>query len=330
MHDAELTELLDSPLAADELAGPAASVVVVEPGGPAPDQAGCLRLRSLPCVVIAVDRPPGSAPPPFADLVVEEPVSSVDEVLAVVDAHPFAATALVLLLRSGPLGVPDGLVAESAVYSMLQGGSELSGWLAARPVRHRPPLAGAVVRVERTGGRLDLVLDRPEVRNALDATMRDELVAALSVAAADADVTEVVIRGAGPDFCAGGDLDEFGSFVDPASAHVTRLARNVGRALHAVRERTTVMVHGRCAGSGIELPAFAHRVVAAPSFRASLPEVTMGLIPGAGGTVSIPARIGRHRTALLALSGAWVDAPLARRWGLVDEISDWIDRPVNR
>ncbi|MGB7052901.1 MAG: enoyl-CoA hydratase/isomerase family protein, partial [Acidimicrobiales bacterium] len=52
-----------------------------------------------------------------------------------------------------------------------------------------------------------------------------------------------------------------------------------------------------------------------------LPEVAMGLVPGAGGTASLPRRIGRHRTAWLALTGYWLDAPVALRWGLVDEIA---------
>ena len=66
--------------------------------------------------------------------------------------------------------------------------------------------------------------------------------------------------------------------------------------------------------------AFAGRVEAAPDATFALPEVAMGLVPGAGGTVSIPGRIGRHRTAWLALTGERIDAPTAREWGLVDEV----------
>jgi enoyl-CoA hydratase/carnithine racemase len=75
-------------------------------------------------------------------------------------------------------------------------------------------------------------------------------------------------------------------------------------------------------GSGIELPAFAGRLIARPGARFGLPEIGMGLIPGAGGTVSIPARIGRHRAALLALSGDVIDTDTALQWGLIDEIAD--------
>jgi enoyl-CoA hydratase/carnithine racemase len=81
----------------------------------------------------------------------------------------------------------------------------------------------------------------------------------------------------------------------------------------------TVVVHGTAAGSGVELAAFAGRVVAHPEARFVLPELGLGLVPGAGGTVSLTRRIGRHRTAWMALTGRAIDVPTARSWGLVDE-----------
>jgi enoyl-CoA hydratase/carnithine racemase len=74
-------------------------------------------------------------------------------------------------------------------------------------------------------------------------------------------------------------------------------------------------------GAGVEVPAAAGRVVAAPDAVFRLPEVAMGLIPGAGGTVSIPRRIGRRRACWLAISGASLDARTALAWGLVDEVA---------
>jgi enoyl-CoA hydratase/carnithine racemase len=132
----------------------------------------------------------------------------------------------------------------------------------------------------------------------------------------------VVLRGEGPSFCSGGDLDEFGTFSDPAAAHLVRLATSIGRSIDALGSRIVALVHGPCAGSGVELPAFAGRVVARPDFTAALPEVGLGLIPGAGGTASITRRVGRHRMALLALGGGSIDAATALRWGLVDEVGE--------
>jgi enoyl-CoA hydratase/carnithine racemase len=98
-----------------------------------------------------------------------------------------------------------------------------------------------------------------------------------------------------------------------------RTTRSAARALAACAPRVVALVHGACFGAGLELAAFAGRVRARPSARFALPELAMGLVPGAGGTVSLPRRIGRHRTAWLALTGAEIDADTALDWGLADE-----------
>ncbi|HRD62678.1 MAG TPA: enoyl-CoA hydratase/isomerase family protein, partial [Nocardioides sp.] len=77
---------------------------------------------------------------------------------------------------------------------------------------------------------------------------------------------------------------------------------------------------GACIGAGIEIPAFAETVVATPDAWFRLPELSMGLVPGAGGTVSIPRRIGRWRTAWLLLTGRDLAAATALEWGLVDVV----------
>jgi enoyl-CoA hydratase/carnithine racemase len=85
-------------------------------------------------------------------------------------------------------------------------------------------------------------------------------------------------------------------------------------------ERLVVGVHGRCIGAGIELSAFATTVIATESASFLLPELTLGLNLGAGGTLSLPRRIGRHRTFALLLESEPIDAFAARACGLVDEI----------
>jgi len=123
--------------------------------------------------------------------------------------------------------------------------------------------------------------------------------------------------------CTGhGDLDEFGEATDAGLAHVSRVARSAGSLMASLHDRIEVHVHGACIGAGIELPAFAHQVRARRDAFFELPEVSMGLIPGAGGTASILPRIGRHRMAAWALTGARIDAETAMSWGLVDEIVD--------
>jgi enoyl-CoA hydratase/carnithine racemase len=214
-----------------------------------------------------------------------------------------------------------GLVAESATYSLLQAGPEHQAWLDGRTRRDRRP-EGDAVRIERAGYRLHLSLTRPHVRNAFDAAMREALLDGLAVAEADPSITDVLVDGEGPSFCSGGDLDEFGTAADPATAHLVRVSRSVGRALHALRDRVTFVVHGACVGAGVELPAFAARVIARPDATFRLPEIGMGLVPGAGGTVSILRRVGRERLTWLALTGNAIDAETALDWGLVDIISE--------
>lgn len=257
---------------------------------------------------------------PF-DVVIDAGGDVLDLLLAQIDRHPIAACSLAVLLRGGSSRtVEDGLAAESAVYSTLQGGPEFAAWRTtathAPSGDDRPP-----VRVQRRGSVLELALDRPHRHNAFDAATRDALAEALGVASLDPEVARIELRGVGPSFCSGGDLGEFGTRADPASAHIVRLSRSVARLIHRLADITHVYLHGACYGAGIELPAFAGHVVAHPDTAIALPEIDLGLIPGAGGTVSLPRRIGRHRTARIALSGERIDAATALEWGLVDEIA---------
>jgi enoyl-CoA hydratase/carnithine racemase len=288
-------------------------------------------LAQLPCPSVALCR--GVLPAAAAALrarfdVVVESEDDLAQLAERIARHPQASMAAVQLLRhSESLELHEALIAESLVYSTLQGGPEFAAWLATRKRRERPANPEPAVRVERCGEVLELTLNRPEKRNAFSREMRDALVEALQVAVSDPGL-RVVLRGAGPAFCAGGDLDEFGTLPDPATAHVIRSTRNAGRVLAQIAPRVRAELHGACVGAGIELPAFAARVVARSDAFFELPEISLGLVPGAGGTASIPRRIGRQRTAWLALSGRRIDAATALDWGLVDEVVD--DRTARR
>ena len=241
--------------------------------------------------------------------------------MANLEACPITAATLALLLRGQPDRSLDlGLVAESAAYSVLQAGPEFAGWRAAHPPRPPTDTDRSRVRSNRDGNILTVMLTRPERLNALDARMRDELSEALTVAAADPSLSRVELRGEGRAFCAGGDLDEFGTRQDPASAHLVRLQRSVGRTLARLEQYTVAFVHGACVGSGVEMAAFCNRIVAADDSKFALPEIGLGLVPGAGGTVSLTRRIGRLRTAWLAFSGCGIDGRTALEWGLVDAL----------
>ena len=279
------------------------------------------RLVSLPFVIVGATH--GEVDPAWlelCDVVLAEDDPALGRVEENLAARPIAGTTLALLLRAAPQrSIADGLVAESAAYSVLQSGPEFAAWRSAntpRPDRDDAPR----VRTERAGDTLVITLVRPKRLNALDAQMRDELMDALTLAAADDGITNVEWRGEGKSFCAGGDLDEFGTRPDPATAHLVRLQRSVGRTLAALTKPTVSYLHGPCMGSGIELAAFTDTVVGAPDTTLALPEIGLGLVPGAGGTVSLTRRIGRLRTASLAFSAEPIDVTTAKEWGLVDRI----------
>jgi enoyl-CoA hydratase len=245
-----------------------------------------------------------------------------EALVSAVAATPIAASVLCQTLRSTELlEVEPALLVESMAYSTLQGGPEFSRWVAARSSLEpsRPDLPPTVIG-RREGDELMIELNRPAVHNALNTVMRDELVTLLDLAEADATIRAVCLTGRGPSFCAGGDLHEFGTATDPATAHAVRSVRLPARTLARVADRVTARVHGSVIGAGVELAAFAGQVQARPDAVFRLPEVSMGLVPGAGGTVSLPRRIGRQRTAYLALAGAQIDVVTATAWGLVDQV----------
>jgi enoyl-CoA hydratase/isomerase-like protein len=252
-------------------------------------------------------------------------VPDVDAALAIlvaaVAAAPDAAATLTGVLRvTATSDVADGLTAESLAYSMLLAGPEFARWLAGHRRRPVPEAAEPAVLLDRKADRLTVTLNRPERRNAFGRDVRDGLVEAFDLAAADASIADIDLRGAGPSFCSGGDLDEFGTVADVVTAHAIRVERSVATRIHAVRARVHAHLHGACIGAGIELPSYAGRVTAHPDTVFRLPEVAMGLIPGAGGTVGITRRVGRWRCAYLALTGITLDVPTARAWGLVDDV----------
>jgi enoyl-CoA hydratase/carnithine racemase len=249
--------------------------------------------------------------------------AAVTALVEAVSSAPHAAATLCGLLRvTAAADIAAGLTAESLAYSMLLAGPEFARWLAGHRRRPVPAAIEPAVLLSRSGDRLTVTLNRPERRNAFGREIRDGLVEAFDLAAADGSITEIHLRGAGPGFCSGGDLDEFGTTPDVVTAHVIRLERSVAPRIDAVRERVHAHLHGACIGAGIELPSFAGRVTAQPDTVFRLPELAMGLVPGAGGTVGITRRVGRWRCAYLALSGVALDVPAALSWGLVDDVQD--------
>jgi enoyl-CoA hydratase len=213
------------------------------------------------------------------------------------------------------------LMAESLAYGTLQAGRDFRRWRElATPLPPAPPEPGPAVVLQRRGDTLSIELNRPRNHNAMSVEMRDALCEALQLVIDDPSITDVELSGRGRCFSTGGDVSEFGSAPDPATAHIVRTLSLPGRLLARRAQRVTAVVHGACIGSGIEFPAFAGRLLAKADAFFQLPELRYGLIPGAGGCISVARRIGRQRTTWLALSGRRVNAHTALDWGLVDGI----------
>ncbi|OBH88595.1 enoyl-CoA hydratase/isomerase family protein [Mycobacterium sp. E2989] len=292
-------------------------------------------------VVIAVGQVAGA--PEFwlqnATFTLTEEGDCADRRVIVVDSVPDALAALTercgrwprasavcddVLRAIDPAGPAlPAVLTESLAYSTLQAGPEFARWLGERGPAEVPDIADPV-RAERDGDTLRIAFNRPQRHNAFSTDTRAALLEALTVAQLDPSVTGIVLSGNGPSFCSGGDLAEFGTFADPASAHLARTRHSPALALDALTARLgracRAEVHGRVLGSGLEMAAFCGWVSARADAVFGLPELQLGLIPGAGGTLSVTRRIGRWRTAYLVLSGRTIDAQTALAWGLVDAV----------
>jgi enoyl-CoA hydratase len=272
------------------------------------------------CPVIALSDKDADLPP-----IVDVIAASEAELQILTEAigqNPVAATVLVQLLRHNErASVEDALFAESLAYSSLQSGVSFKTWLNSRKTPNSAAEdESSLVLMDRQQELLTITLNRPHKRNAYSAALRDALCEALCLVAEDKTIERAIVQGAGVCFSAGGDLDEFGEATDGAFAHLVRMTRSTASLLDRLKERVEFRLHGACVGAGIELPAFSKHVVAAGDSFFQLPEVAFGLVPGAGGTVSVLGRIGRHRTAFMALSNQRIDAETALKWGLIDAI----------
>jgi enoyl-CoA hydratase/carnithine racemase len=185
-------------------------------------------------------------------------------------------------------------------------------------VEHVRPYA--TLRYATRGAVATISLDRPECLNAYSMAMRDDLHAVLAAADADPAIRVVVLRGRGPAFSAGGDLREFGSAPSPFVARQVRWERDVWGQLLRLRAITLAAVHGLAVGGGMEMALLCDLCLAADDASFALPETGRGMIPGVGGTQTLPRRVGVARALELVLTGRRVDAGEAEALGLVAHV----------
>jgi enoyl-CoA hydratase/carnithine racemase len=180
-----------------------------------------------------------------------------------------------------------------------------------------------LVHVAAADGVATVTVDNPPV-NALADPVLEALGAAAAEVAADEDVRAVVLTGAGSSsFAAGADLAEFERALGDAAtmeAHADLTARVLG-AWHKLDAPVIAAVQGHAVGGGLELALVCDLVVGDPRARLGLPEVTLGLVPGAGGTQRLPRRVGIAAATRMLLTGELVDAPRAHELGLIDVVA---------
>ncbi len=166
-----------------------------------------------------------------------------------------------------------------------------------------------------------VTLNRPEVLNAYNLKMRDELYQVLGAIKDDKEVKVAIFSGAGEKaFCAGADLSEFLTAPTPIIARQVRWERDVWGLFLSLPQPLIAALHGYVLGSGIEIALCCDLRLASEDVRFGLPETGLGIIPAAGGTQTLPRLIGKAKTLEMLFTGNWLDAQQAYQLGLINKI----------
>ena len=170
-----------------------------------------------------------------------------------------------------------------------------------------------------TRGHVGLVtLNRPKALNALNQALVEELNAALAIFENDSTVGCTIITGSGKAFAAGADVKEMAdkTFVD---AYLGKFLEGWS-SLSQARKPVIAAVSGYCLGGGCELAMMCDFIIATETAKFGLPEITLGIMPGAGGTQRLPRLIGKAKAMDMILTGRMMDAAEAERSGLVSRV----------
>jgi 2-(1,2-epoxy-1,2-dihydrophenyl)acetyl-CoA isomerase len=180
----------------------------------------------------------------------------------------------------------------------------------------------APVLAENAGAVCTVTLNRPAKRNAIDIEVRIALADAIEAADADEAIRAIVITGAGPAFCSGGDISTMERMAPDKAMHRLRLAQRVIRAIWNTPKPVLAAVEGPAFGAGAALAAACDRVVAARDARFALTFINVGLSGDMGVFVSLPNRVGVARARQMLMLPATISAAEALAVGLVDAVVD--------
>ena len=173
----------------------------------------------------------------------------------------------------------------------------------------------------KSGAVAHVVLNRPQVLNAYNVQMRDELFVTLEAVRDDPDVRVAVISGAGERaFCAGADLTEFGSAPSQVIARQVRWERDIWGLFLSIGKPLVAAMRGYVIGSGVEIACLCDIRIAAGDAQFAMPEVALGMIPAAGGTQTLRRVVGASRAMEMALANRRIGAEEALQIGLVHTV----------
>jgi enoyl-CoA hydratase/3-hydroxyacyl-CoA dehydrogenase len=228
--------------------------------------------------------------------------------------------------RDGPfqllsqVGLPEGLRLVEEYAHRWPGSFPVSREVRERAGRGERTWPMTYVRVERDGPVAWVLLDRPEVLNALNTHLLTQLEAAIRAVEADSTVRVVVLAGSGTVFAAGADIAEMSRKTPEEGVNFGFVGQRVAETIEKCRLPVIAFVEGYALGGGLEIALSADFIVAAQGAQLGLPEVTVGIHPGMGGATRLSRTIGRPNAKLLVFSGIPVDANEAHRLGFVARV----------
>jgi enoyl-CoA hydratase len=163
---------------------------------------------------------------------------------------------------------------------------------------------------------------RPEKLNALNRNTIEELHTAFETLESDPQVRVIILRGSGPKaFVAGADIAEFANYgVEEGKELAARGQRDLFDLVENLRTPVIAAINGFALGGGLELAMACHFRVASENAKMGLPEVSLGVIPGYGGTQRLPMLVGRGRAMEMVLTGGMISAQKALEYGLVNHV----------
>jgi enoyl-CoA hydratase len=182
--------------------------------------------------------------------------------------------------------------------------------------------SSSILEIRNESGILILMLNRPEKLNALNRAVLQEIDAQIELAYTDASIKGIIITGSGNKaFAAGADISEFSSLKPHEAQLLSQEGQLIFQKIDKLNKPVIAAVNGFALGGGFELSLACHIRIASDNAKFGLPEATLGLLPGYGGTQRLPLIVGKGRAIEMMLTGEQVDATKALAWGIVNYVT---------